>query len=136
MPQAHNVLAVKQFLADKCIPVLEHPPPQFTGFSPLWLLSVPQTENWVERNSFSVCRWDEIKNGWPPEQALSWWPTALLWTIENSYATVDRRGESKLKGIEINLQNSENKPDFPNQSRYFIPTPRIFRSTNVLILPK
>jgi hypothetical protein len=23
----HNALAVKQFLADKCIPALEHPPP-------------------------------------------------------------------------------------------------------------
>jgi hypothetical protein len=31
---AHNALAVKQFLADKCIPVFDPPPPQFTGFSP------------------------------------------------------------------------------------------------------
>jgi hypothetical protein len=29
----HNALAVKQFLADKCIPVLEHPPS--TKFNPL-----------------------------------------------------------------------------------------------------
>jgi hypothetical protein len=31
---AHNALAVKQFLADKCIPVLEPPPSPYTGFSP------------------------------------------------------------------------------------------------------
>jgi hypothetical protein len=31
---AHNALAVKQFLADKCIPVLNSPP-QFTRFSSL-----------------------------------------------------------------------------------------------------
>jgi histone-lysine N-methyltransferase SETMAR len=27
---AHNALVAKQFLADKCIPVLEHPPPPYS----------------------------------------------------------------------------------------------------------
>jgi hypothetical protein len=49
---AHNVLAVKQFLADKCIPVLEHPPPKSPDLVPCDFLSVPQTEKCVERNSF------------------------------------------------------------------------------------
>jgi hypothetical protein len=31
---AHNALAVKQFLTDKCIPVLEPPLPNFVGFTP------------------------------------------------------------------------------------------------------
>jgi hypothetical protein len=35
-------------------------PPLFTGFSPLWLLPVPQTEKCVKKNSFSVCRWGKI----------------------------------------------------------------------------
>jgi hypothetical protein len=48
---AHKAVAVKQFLADKCIPVLEQPPPPpFTGFNLLWLLLVPQTEKCIERN--------------------------------------------------------------------------------------
>jgi hypothetical protein len=86
---AHNTLVVKQFSANKRIPVLEHsPPPQFTEFSPLWLLPVPQTEKCVERNSFSVCRWGEIKSDGPSEQGVSWWPAALLWKMEKSYAVV------------------------------------------------
>jgi hypothetical protein len=56
---------VKQFLADKYIPVLEHTP----------------------IHSFSVC-WGEIKNGGPAEQRVSWWPSALLWTMQNSYVVV------------------------------------------------
>jgi hypothetical protein len=32
---AHNTLAVRQFLADKCTPVLDPPLPPSTGFSPL-----------------------------------------------------------------------------------------------------
>jgi hypothetical protein len=31
---AHNALAVKQFLADKCIPVLEHPSPHHFDLFP------------------------------------------------------------------------------------------------------
>jgi hypothetical protein len=70
---AHNAFAVKQFLANKCIPMLEHTPlPPFTRFSHLWLLPVPQTEKCVERKSFSVCRWGEIKNGGPAEHSVSW----------------------------------------------------------------
>jgi hypothetical protein len=64
--------------------------PLFTGFSPLWLLTVPQNEKCVVRNSFSVCRWGEMKNGGPAEQAVIWWPAALLWTMENLYAAVYR----------------------------------------------
>jgi hypothetical protein len=37
---AHKALAVKQFLADECIPVLEHPPLS-TGFSPLTFTRSP-----------------------------------------------------------------------------------------------
>jgi hypothetical protein len=61
---AHNTLTVKQFLADKCIPGPNHlpppPPPQFTGFSPLWLLPVPQTEKYVKGNHFQSV--DEVKS--------------------------------------------------------------------------
>jgi hypothetical protein len=42
---------MKQFLADKCIPVLESPP-QITGLTPLWLIPVPQSEKYVEGTRF------------------------------------------------------------------------------------
>jgi hypothetical protein len=45
---AHNALAIKQFLANKCIPVLKH----FTGFSPLWFLPVRQTESPLKGTHF------------------------------------------------------------------------------------
>jgi hypothetical protein len=48
---AHNALAVKQFLADKCISLLDHPR-LFIGFSPLRRLPVPQTEKCVKRTRF------------------------------------------------------------------------------------
>jgi hypothetical protein len=67
---------VKQFLADKCIPVLDTPP-NSPDLAP-WLLPIPQTEMCIERNSFWVCRWGEIKNGRPAEQGVSWWPAVLF----------------------------------------------------------
>ena len=90
---AHNTLKVKQHLIDKCILVLEHPPPLlFIWFSPLWLLPVPQNEKCIKRNSFSVCRWGEIKNGRPAKKGVSWWPAALLSAVKNLYAAVYRWG--------------------------------------------
>jgi hypothetical protein len=39
---AHNALAVKQFLAYKCIPVLETPLPLFTDFAPCEFFLFPK----------------------------------------------------------------------------------------------
>jgi hypothetical protein len=51
---------MKQFLVDKCIPVLKHTQPLFTGFSLLCIFFCSLNEKCVERNSFSECQWSEI----------------------------------------------------------------------------
>jgi hypothetical protein len=48
---AHNALAMKQFLADKCIPVLQHP---------LWLSPVPKVKSALKGTHFQSV--DEVNS--------------------------------------------------------------------------
>jgi transposase len=50
---AHNALAVKQFLADKCISVLE-PPPNSLDLAPCDFYLFPKLENALKGTQFSV----------------------------------------------------------------------------------
>ena len=56
----HNALSVKQFLANKNIPVLEHPP-YSPNLAPC-AFSFPQSKITTERYSFLIRRWGARKN--------------------------------------------------------------------------
>jgi hypothetical protein len=81
---------MKQLLANKCSPVLEHPPPPHSVRLALWLLPVPQTQ----------CQpVDEVKLKMMDLLNIAS-ADGLQHCLEQCYMDWE---ESTLKGIEINL---------------------------------
>jgi hypothetical protein len=75
---AHSGLAVKQFLANKCIPALE------SDLAPCDVYLLPKLKSALKGTHFLPSM------RWKTEQGVSWWPAELLWTLEKSYAAVYR----------------------------------------------
>jgi hypothetical protein len=119
-----NALAVKQSLADKCIPVLEKPT-YSQDLAPYDFYLFPKLKSALKGTNFLfVC---EVKLKTNPLSRVS--ADELHNCFEGWKIRMQRyidQGESTLKGITINLKDFENNPDFLDQSRYSIATHRIF----------
>jgi hypothetical protein len=57
---AHIVLTVKQFLANKCIPVLKHPPPHSPDLDPCDFYLLPKLKSALRGTDFQSV--DEVKS--------------------------------------------------------------------------
>jgi hypothetical protein len=119
----HNTLTVKQFLADKCIPVLEHPayspdlaPCDFYLFPKLKnALKGPHFQSVDEVNSKTAGLLNRVSAD-DLQHCFGQWKIRMQRCIDGG------RGETTLKGIAINLEDFENKPDFSHQYQ-FLSTP-------------
>jgi len=80
---AHNALSVKQFLANKNISVLEHPPysPDLASCD---FYLFPKIKSVLKGTHFVLVENVKAKNGGDPHQPYRTWPAELLWTLAAS----------------------------------------------------
>jgi hypothetical protein len=113
---AHNALMVKQFLAGKCIPVLEHPP-YAQELAPCDFSLFPKLRSALK--GIHLQSVDEVKpkmadllskvSDNDPQHCFEQWKIHMQRYIDG--------GEGMVKRVAINLYDFENKPDFSHQSR-------------------
>jgi len=115
---AHNSLSVKQFLANRNITVLEHPPPLARPRS-LRLLPLPKDQVSAHRNPFCVGKKCERKNGGDPQQPYTTRPAELLWTLAAMYAAVSTQKGTILKAIIVDFLNLLNRKSYRHSLFFF-----------------
>jgi hypothetical protein len=82
---AHNSLSVKQFLANKNITVLDHPP-YSPDLAPRDFYPILKIKSMLQRAPFWVSRKCKSKNSGSPQQPYRTWTAELLWTLAASFA--------------------------------------------------
>ena len=116
---AHNTLSVKQFLANKNITELEHPP-YSPDLAPCDFYLFPKIKSVLKGTHFVLVENAKAKKGGDPQQPYRTWPAELLWTLAASHAAVCQLSRELFEGRRSWFPEFVKQKELQVQSRFLV----------------